>query len=221
MLPSFYLLPKEKQNKITTKKETNKKTQHICTCVWSSSTASVPWSEQHLSIMSHLQYISIQHFTFRQSFCTWCKDQTLVITTFASCTLVIPAPVLWTSLIWDNCNLCNCQNDSEQQVQSFIASRNPSHACRKVLVKSYSCTDDTVYSVFCWLTYGIIIQCDIWCGQVTPLSLCGTFYLLLHLHLMIREVSGYHYWAWERSKFSKATLSSPINVNTVDYLYSV
>ena len=48
------------------------------------------------------------------------KIKTLVITTFASSILILLTPVLWNSLIWDDCNLCNCQNVSEQQVQSFL-----------------------------------------------------------------------------------------------------
>ena len=50
-------------------------------------------------------YFSTQ---LRQPFCTCCKDQKTCNTTFTSCIFVLPAPVLWNSLIWDDCNLYNC-----------------------------------------------------------------------------------------------------------------
>ena len=70
-----------------------------------------------LHIKSTFQCATI---TFRHPSAHATRTKALAITNFASCNCVLPAPVLWNSLICDNCNLCNCQNISEQEVQRFL-----------------------------------------------------------------------------------------------------
>ena len=111
---------------------------------------------------------SCTNSTFRVHFNTQClpsgspsahtaRTKALVITTFASCILVLPAPVLWNSLIWDNCKFIVLGQLRWLSEHQFIASWKQHCVMYKfeLFVNIHSC----IYSAC--TVYGVLSMCQL------------------------------------------------------------
>ena len=112
------------------------------------------------------------------------KIKTLAITTFAGCILVIPAPVLWYSLIWDTAtcatfrmSVSNKCRDLYSQLKCYIF---------ELLNNIHSCNDSTCteYSVLlmCQLVTSYVVKehwC-LYCGQITTCSCSPVLHNKMH-----------------------------------------